>query len=51
MNDNSDDAISETLEQLKQEGMIKDSLANGRGAWTVIYDSWRDEQGRFYGGR
>ena len=51
MNDNSDDAISETLEQLKQEGMINDSLANGRGAWTVVYDSWRDEQGRFYGGR
>ena len=51
MNDNSDDAISEALELLKQEKMIEDSLANGRGAWTVVYDSWRDEQGRFYGGR
>ena len=51
MTDDSNDAISEALKQLKQEDMIKDSLANGRGAWTVVYDSWRDEQGRFYGGR
>lgn len=51
MNDNSDDAISEALELLKQEKMIEASLANGRGAWTVVYDSWRYEQGRFYGGR
>ena len=50
MNDNSDDAISETLEQLKQEGMIKDSLANGRGAWTVVYDDWNYGDG-VHGGR
>ena len=50
MNDDSD-AISEALELLKQEKMIEDSLANGRGALTVVYDSWRDEQGRFYGGK
>lgn len=42
MNDNSDDAISEALELLKQEKMIEASLANGRGAWTVVHDSWYD---------
>lgn len=51
MNDNSDDAISEALELLKQEKMIEASLANGRGAWTVVHDSWYDGQGRFHGGR
>ena len=51
MNDDSDDAISEALELLKQEKMIEDSLGNGRDAWTVVYDSWYDEQDRFHGGR
>lgn len=50
MNDNSDDAISEALELLKQEKMIKASLANGRGAWTVVYDDWNYGDG-VHGGR
>ena len=45
MNDNSEDAINEALELLKQEKMINDSLANGTGPWTVVYDSWSDENG------
>lgn len=45
MNDDSD-AISEALEQLKQEKMIEDSLSiNGREPWTVVYDEWNYEDG------
>ena len=45
MNNNFEDAINEALELLKQEKMINDSLANGMGPWTVVYDSWSDENG------
>ena len=39
MTDDSNDAISEALEQLKQEIMIEDSCSvNGREPWTVVYD-------------
>lgn len=44
MTDDSNDAISEALEQLKQEDMIEDSCSvNGREPWTVVYDDWNYE--------
>ena len=29
-------SVEEALEKLKQEKMIKDSLTNGKKAWTVV---------------
>lgn len=40
------DDAREVFELLKQEDMIKDSLANGSGSWTVVHDRWfNDDEG------
>ena len=43
------DDAKKVLELLKQEDMIKDGLANGSGPWTVVYDSWSNDDGNIDG--
>lgn len=38
-----DNSIERAFEQLKQVDMIKSILANGDHSWTVVYDSWDNE--------